>query len=307
MKRLAIVTSEENSQLAKDDRLLISPLARWGVEAVPLVWSRDNFEPFDAILIRSPWDYHLHWDEYSTWQRSRTKAGARFFNHTRLIEWNVHKRYLMELRARGFPVVETLLATGTSFDHVLEGAREKGWQQLVFKPAISASAFETRIVDPKKEDEVEWARALANRRDTLVQPFLGQIRTLGELSLIVIAGEVTHALLKRPAAGDFRTQEEFGAVIHTVPVDSAHRSWAKAFMDAAKELSNSPEEALYARVDLVPSDSGKWILGELELFEPSLALQLNPLAADRLAERLALELVGASPKPVGKLYERSDD
>ncbi len=44
----------------------------------------------------------------------------------------------------------------------------------------------------------------------LVQPFQPEIQTEGEWSLIFIDGEYSHAVLKRPAAGDYRVQNDFG-------------------------------------------------------------------------------------------------
>ena len=46
-----------------------------------------------------------------------------------------------------------------------------------------------------------------------MQPFIENIQTEGEYSLFFFNGEYSHAILKTPAAGDFRVQEEHGADI----------------------------------------------------------------------------------------------
>src|SRR3546814_2436579 len=52
------------------------------------------------------------------------------------------------------------------------------------------------------------ADALGQRR--LVQPLMPGIFTEGEFSLFFFGGRFSHAIVKRPASGDFRVQEQFG-------------------------------------------------------------------------------------------------
>jgi hypothetical protein len=40
----------------------------------------------------------------------------------------------------------------------------------------------------------------------LVQPFLPEIQSTGELSLLFFDGTFSHAVCKRPKAGDYRVQ-----------------------------------------------------------------------------------------------------
>ena len=46
----------------------------------------------------------------------------------------------------------------------------------------------------------------------LIQPFLPAVTEEGELSLLYFGGRFSHALIKRPKAGDYRTQGQHGAV-----------------------------------------------------------------------------------------------
>src|SRR3972149_1447462 len=56
---VALVTCEEFSDLYADDLLLVSALEEIDVSAVPAVWSRADIDwtSFDALVMRSPWDY----------------------------------------------------------------------------------------------------------------------------------------------------------------------------------------------------------------------------------------------------------
>lgn len=289
--KIAILTSAEFPNLSDDDRPLIALFAEQGVAAKALVWSGDSGEKFDAILVRTPWDYHLKRSEFFSWFKSRSALGTRFFNSAPLIEWNSHKFYLREMEKSDLPVVETIGARPSeTTDQAFASARERGWKTWVVKPAISASAHETRRVDPSSPNDLAWARDLAKREDILIQPFVEEVATHGELSLVVINGEVSHAYLKRPKTGDFRVQVEFGGSIEPLPVAAWHQQTAQLFLEQALELSGESEIPLYARVDLLPGAGSSWQLGELELFEPALQFELRPAARTLLVDEVVRRL-----------------
>jgi glutathione synthase/RimK-type ligase-like ATP-grasp enzyme len=123
--------------------------------------------------------------------------------------------------------------------------------------------------------------------DVLVQPYLAAIESGGELSVVVIDGEVTHAVRKRPATGDFRVQEEFGGWAVAETPDAEVAALARWVVEA------TGAEVLVARVDLLQDGAGSWQLAELELTEPDLFLAAAPAAAERLAAAI-IARVGAS-------------
>src|SRR5262249_11078002 len=126
------------------------------------------------------------------------------------------------------------------------------------------------------------SRALASG-DVLVQPFLEEVERDGEYSFSFIDGELSHAAIKRAAAGDFRVQTEYGGSFTRIdaPADLAAQ--------AAGALGALPKTPLYARVDGVARD-GRLLLTELELIEPNLFLEHAPGASDRLAGAIARRL-----------------
>jgi hypothetical protein len=137
------------------------------------------------------------------------------------------------------------------------------------KPLIGASAHETRLVTA---DSLDAALGPGARdRPLVVQPFIEAIRTAGEWSLVFIDGVETHAVLKRPAAGDFRVQPRLGGTVEagvpSAPVRAAARTALRAL----------PVAPLYARM-------------EVEVNEPGLFFPYSPAAAERFAEALRRRL-----------------
>jgi glutathione synthase/RimK-type ligase-like ATP-grasp enzyme len=159
----------------------------------------------------------------------------------------------------------------------LAGAR--GWRHVVVKPSVSATAFETWRAGPivTGEDE-ERFRRLTGERPALVQPYLPDIER-GEMSLVFLGGQYSHAVLKRPRAGDFRVQTDFGGTVEPI------RPEEHVVAAASRVLAAAPGQTLYARVDLCLVN-GRAQLMELELLEPALFFAHEPGAAARFADAL---------------------
>src|SRR5690606_11631898 len=87
--------------------------------------------------------------------------------------------------------------------------RSRGWDTVVIKPAVSAGSFLTSTYesDALTEDSLH---TMLSQGDWLIQPYLPEITTQGELSLIFFNGIFSHAVQKKPKAGDFRVQRQFG-------------------------------------------------------------------------------------------------
>jgi glutathione synthase/RimK-type ligase-like ATP-grasp enzyme len=249
-----------------------------------------DFEGFDAVVLRSNWDYHFDPEAFLGWLDRLERAGARIFNPPALVRWNLSKRYLMALQAAGVPTVAT---TGLE-DETRAGLeaimRRHGWRACVLKPEIGASAHDTRLVT--EETLAEAATAIATgaiRRPVLVQPFVEEVRTRGEWSLVFIEGDLTHSVLKRPAAGDFRVQSHLGGTVHAEPAPPGALPAARAALAAL------PLPPLYARIDAVETPAGVLIM-EVEVNEPSLFFTHAPPAA---AERFAQALLNGTATSAG--------
>jgi glutathione synthase/RimK-type ligase-like ATP-grasp enzyme len=243
-----------------------------------------DWASFDAVLIRTIWDYYKHHADFIAWLDRLDRLGVATFNDSRVLRWNSDKRYLLELAAHAVATIPTRLAAAGELPQVL--ASMPG-QQVVIKPSISGGAWHTlrgRVGDAAFADEV--AR-LPCGIDFLVQPFVPEIVSAGEWSLLYFGGEFSHAVIKRPAAGDYRVQSEYGGSVEAVQPDVATLAAAAAALAAVDTRGHG--ELAYARVDGVVS-AGRFLIMELELIEPFLFLAGQAHAAERLAQHLAQRL-----------------
>jgi glutathione synthase/RimK-type ligase-like ATP-grasp enzyme len=149
---------------------------------------------------------------------------------------------------------------------------------------VSASAYETHALALPlgAEDRAAVERVVA-RGDALVQPFLDEVTTDGELSLIFFDGVFSHAAIKRSRRGDFRVQTEHGGTVAPIDVAPAIVAEARRALEALDELP------LYARVDGI-GDERSFRLMELELIEPNVFLAAARGSADRFAAAIARRL-----------------
>jgi len=286
MATIGLATSRRYAELVADDRLAAERLRAFGVDVRPIVWTDEvsSCDGCEVVVVRSCWDYHLMPDRFHAWTRSVEARGVGVWNPPAMIVWNTHKAYLRELRGRGVPVPETVwLDRGASCD-LAATLSARGWARAVVKPTISATAWRTFVTQPATagSDQDALDEVLTDT-GALVQQFVNEIETDGEWSLVFFDGAFSHAVIKRPVAGDFRVQEEFGGRadprMPPAPVVEA----------AAQALGQVPGVPLYARVDGVIA-RGAFTLMEMELIEPSLFLASDPGAVDRFVSALLRRL-----------------
>jgi glutathione synthase/RimK-type ligase-like ATP-grasp enzyme len=282
---VALVTCAAHPELSPDDRLLLPALGAAGFEPLARRWDEPD-EPWArhaAVVVRSCWDYHHRAADFHGWLDRIEEAGARVFNPVPILRWNADKRYLRDLADGGIEVVPTAWVDEREAGSLAALAGARGWRRVVVKPSVSATAFQTWRTGPEVTDDDEQRfRRLTGERPALVQPYLPEIEE-GELSLMFLGGRYSHAVLKRPRAGDFRVQTDFGGTVEKVQPDSP------VIESAARILRAAPGETLYARVDLCLV-AGRVQLMELELLEPALFFATEPAAPARFAEALAREI-----------------
>ncbi|GAA2823105.1 hypothetical protein [Kribbella solani] len=280
-QRIAIATSAGYAELHPDERPLLDALRAAGLDPVVEVWTDPSvtWSAYDAVLLRTVWDYFLRYAEFTEWLALLDKSGVPVLNDTEQVRWNSDKQYLLELREKGVAIVPSQVAAGACLREVVAGLTG---QEIVIKPTVSGNALHTvRALAGSPELD----QALAELPDLvyLVQPFLPEIQSAGEWSLLFFDGEFSHAVVKRPAAGDYRVQESYGGQV--IPTDPP----ADVLATAQAALSASGPTPLYARVDGVVVN-GRFLLMEIELIEPYLFLPQSPTAATHLATALATAL-----------------
>ena len=282
--RFVLATCRRKPALTAGDRLLADALRRLGADAVAAPW--DTLDPARAaggVCLRSTWDYHLRWNEFREWVRAFGDRG-RLWNPAATVLWNADKAYLRDLAAVGVALPRTRWLEPGERPDVAAMLEEWGRTRAVLKPRVSATAYGTCVFSREPAlGEVDWA--VLERSGCLLQEFVPEIRTRGETSLVFLDRRFSHAVLKRPAPGDYRVQADFGGTLTTTTPAGGTIAFGESVLAAAGR------PWLYARVDLVETDAGP-VLMELELIEPDLFL--TPAAAVRLAEGL-VETVREAP------------
>jgi glutathione synthase/RimK-type ligase-like ATP-grasp enzyme len=222
-----------------------------------------DLSAFALVMPLIAWGYPLqtvHWfAALDAWEAS----GLALANPVATLRWNTNKDYLIDVAEQGVAIVPTRLAMSLDPDDLAAARADFGGGDVVIKPTISAGAFGTYRLgpnDPIPFDVIE--------REMLIQPMMRSIESEGEYSLFYFGGAFSHAILKKPAAGDFRVQEQYGGREVAVVAPASALQLAEAAIAAA------PGPLLYARVDMVRRGNGEFALMELELIEPSLFLHL---------------------------------
>lgn len=289
--QLALVTCDALAQYAAtgvddEDHRLAATLRGRGHEVSFAVWSAAEvrWEDFDAVVLKSPWDYFDRPAEFHRWLDALDQRGVRLLNPTSIVRPNADKSYLREMEQAGVPIVPTVwLPRGARVDPAALLAELGQPAKLVIKPTVSGGAKDTFALTPAEADAArEQLQLLVNQADFMAQPFLPQIQTAGEWSLVFFGGQLSHCLRKTPKSGDFRVQHMFGGGIHAEMPPVAIRQ------QAADIVRRFAPGCLYARVDGVETVAagGFWLM-ELELIEPFLYLDsAGPEAYNRYAEAL---------------------
>jgi glutathione synthase/RimK-type ligase-like ATP-grasp enzyme len=266
-----------------EDAAVVAALRDQGLAVTRLAWDDPDMDwrQTRSVLFRTTWDYFDRWPAFSEWL-GRARSQTRLINPDALITWNLDKRYLIALAGRGIPVTPTRYVPRGDAKTLAARLAGEGWAEAVVKPAISGAGRDTwrTPVPVSAADEARY-RALLDAEDMLLQPFLQSVLSAGEVSLIVIDGEVTHAVRKVPAQGEFRVQDDHGGVV------LAHTPAADEVAVAEAAVAACEPAPVYARVDLVRGLDGGPVIMELELVEPELFFRFNPDAATRLAVAVA--------------------
>ena len=112
---------------------------------MPVLWTETKPEAVncDLLIVRSVWDYHLRPQDFMRWIDAVSRR-MQVLNPPEMIRWNMDKKYISRIEASGIPGSQNIfLAQGADVEYV-EGDASGRIQQAVVKPAISASAYETR-------------------------------------------------------------------------------------------------------------------------------------------------------------------
>lgn len=303
MPRLALATAIAAAGQDEDLVPLLEACARIGLDAVARAWDDPSvgWSRFDAVLIRSTWDYTQRLPEFQRWCE-RVAAQTRLVNPLPVIHWNSDKHYLADLAERGVPVVPTRFVEPDQEPlPALQGFLSEHAQaaEFVVKPAVGAGSRDAQRYSRAQEFAAanHIARLLGAGRSAMLQPYLDSVDRHGETALIHLDGIFSHAIRKGPLlAPDAEASSHLFAAEAITP-RTPEGDEMEVSLRAMKAMSHRlqlTQPLTYARIDLIRDDSGVPRLLELELCEPSLFFDHAAGSADRFAGILARLLAPGS-------------
>ena len=303
MPRLALATAIAAAALEDDPPPLLDACARAGIQTVARAWDDPTvaWSRFDAVLLRSTWDYTQRLPEFLDWC-ARVSQQTQLINPLPVVRWNTDKHYLAELAAAGIPVVPTAFVEPDSEPlPALHGflAMHADADEFVVKPAVGAGSRDTQRYARTQDFAAanHLARLLEDGRSAMLQPYLASVDHDGETALMHFDGVFSQAIRK----GALLLRDE-GPTSHLFAAESiTPRLPASDELELARQVLAAASRALrldtplsYARVDLIRGHDGAPQLLELELCEPSLFFEHSAGSADRYAAALARTLASSA-------------
>ncbi|GAA2902385.1 hypothetical protein GCM10010517_68300 [Streptosporangium fragile] len=269
----AYVTSADPEGFDDEKEIAVAAWAEAGITGHIVRWDdpEADWAAFDAVVVRTPWDYVTRRAEFLSWAR-RVESVTRLLNPAAVLERNTDKTYLRDLRAPSIPTF--WVAPGEAVDF-------PSLDEYVVKPSVSAGARDTIRTADRDKALTHASRLVAEGRTAMIQPYLDMVEAEGETSLLYFGGRFSHAVRRNPMLAGTAVAPDAENGLATLRTPDADQ-----IALAERVLAEFPG-TLYARVDLVRLPDGSPVLIELELTEPYLFLRYAPGAAANLARALA--------------------
>ncbi|WP_328647470.1 hypothetical protein OHS58_06260 [Amycolatopsis sp. NBC_00348] len=305
MTTVALVTDTVNLAIDYDMPLLREACTTIGLTTEICQWEDEevDWSRFDAVLLRSPWNYVDRLSEFLAWCE-RVDASTLLLNPLAVARWALDKSYLADLAALGVPIVPSRFA-GPSEDpaSVVRDflAEHPEATEIVVKPVVGAYSREVQRFTRSMETKAvgHMSRLCEEGGQVLLQPYFGSVDSNGETDLVYFDRRYSHAIRKSAMLMPDGTVNVPTLEFRKARVaDESERVVASAALDAAASHLGLDRPLLYGRVDLIRDDNGKPVVLELDICEPSLNLPFGEGSALRFAEVLAERVGGSSSRGV---------
>ncbi len=265
---IGILTCKGWDEYKTCDLAIINELNKRHIQAEHVVWNDPsvNWSKYQVILVLSTWDYFQSAEIFNYFLKTLNQIknkGILIINPLSTIEWNGKKTYLKELALKGIPILDTLWLSKNQMNGMVDLIQEKGWKNCVIKPVISGGGLNLKrfILDDAPEiiakclelDIDEW----------MLQPFAEEIIDHGELSFIFLKKKYSHAVIKKPAKGNFLVQHIHEGSVFPINPES------HVIEQVKKILNRTSREFLFARVDGILRNH-QFVVMEIEMIEPYL-------------------------------------
>jgi len=268
--------------IIKEDYLVKRSLEDLGLKVARKDWDSPEFKWEDTkyALFRTTWDYFDKFKKFKKWLE-KTKSKTKFINSYEQIIWNTDKHYLLELSKKNIKIPPTKIIKKNTKKTLKEVFAKSNFKEMIIKPTVSGAGRHTYRINKNNINNYEDIFSLLlKKEDFMVQEFQKNILTKGEISIMLINGEHSHAILKKAKKNEFRVQDDFGGTVHSYSASKEEIKFAENIISIIKP------KPVYARVDLMFNNKNKIVLSELELIEPEMWFRKNPLAAEILAKKI---------------------
>lgn len=268
-------------------------------------WEAEDYDwdTADMVLIKEPWNYFEKSELFLKWLYSvQNCMNTIVWNAPESMIWNFDKKYLLELEDNGIAIFPTLFVHNgqvlPTMIEILQRFNLTAADSIVVKPSISGGSFETHRIhlsDSNANDEIiRIVTQVLHFSSALIQPFVKEIVAVGEYSLIFLAGEFSHCVLKKPSKDNYFVQASFGGTSSLVEISHELIDVGRSIIKVAESLiisKRDPRDIIpIARVDGILRD-GKFLLSELEVIEPFLYFNSYPSGLTRLKEVIVNRLL----------------
>jgi glutathione synthase/RimK-type ligase-like ATP-grasp enzyme len=166
--------------------------------------------------------------------------------------FGVRKDYLLFLQKNSFPVIPSKkFKSGISLEELKKDIFNQNEKLNIIKPITGECGNSFYLVNEVTQDILDYKKTKVG--GWIMQPLMNEISN-GEISIIMINGEVSHAVKKIPSASDLRINERW--VSEIVQIDPPAE-----VINLAKDIYNTwPFDLLTFRLDVIKTDIGYMIM-----------------------------------------------
>jgi glutathione synthase/RimK-type ligase-like ATP-grasp enzyme len=298
MKKVCFVSGSVYVLVDEETRYLIESLKKRDISSRVENWDDPdvNWSQYSLCINRTTSNYMRHPTEYIEWAK-RVEKETQLWNSAKILEWNHHKGYLLELQDSGIKTPPTVLTRRTA-QTPLNEITPVNWKDIVIKPAITAGSFGLKKLKPRSEEATQHYDNILNQGyiqvapdgtpyecpacDVIIQEYLSEITEKGEASLIYFDGKYSHAIIKKPAKDDFRAHPMWNASMGIHKATPTEIEFGYSILDIV------PDNTHYARIDMIPGKQPTVI--EVELIEPMLFFNFFPQTVELFAKHIATHI-----------------
>jgi len=189
----------------------------------------------------------------------KEKYSGIVINNIEAMLFGVRKDYLLFLQNNNFPVIPSKgFSRHASLEELKDQMFNENEEENIIKPITGECGNSFYILKDLTNEILDYKRNKVG--GWILQPLLKEVLD-GEISLIMIGGEVSHAVRKKPSGSDFRVNDRWVDLIYQI-------NPPEEVIGLAKEIYDKwPFRLLTFRLDAILSSEGYKIM-EVETVNP---------------------------------------